>query len=77
MCDRGNFAPGGDLSPYLNYFPNLPGNRRYYNFSIGEADFFALDSDTNEPDGVTVNSAQAQWYALLLLLLCTLLFGAQ
>jgi tartrate-resistant acid phosphatase type 5 len=46
--------------PYLNYF-TLPGNERYYDFSWGPVHFFALDSDTNEPDGVNQNSKQAKW----------------
>jgi tartrate-resistant acid phosphatase type 5 len=46
--------------PYLDYF-TLPGNERYYTFSAGPVDFFALDSDPNEPDGTTVTSKQAAW----------------
>ncbi|HEV3136871.1 MAG TPA: metallophosphoesterase, partial [Pirellulales bacterium] len=52
--------PSGD-QPYLNYFTGLPGNRRYYTFTQGPVQFFALDSNSNEPDGVTSNSVQAQW----------------
>lgn len=46
--------------PYLDYFA-LPGNERYYDFVAGPVHFFALDSDTSEPDGVTADSAQGQW----------------
>jgi len=46
--------------PYLDYF-TLPGNERYYTFTWGSADFFALDSDENEPDGVGRSSVQATW----------------
>lgn len=46
--------------PYLDYF-TLPGNERYYDFTWGSVHFFALDSDTHEPDGVEVNSQQADW----------------
>jgi hypothetical protein len=46
--------------PYLDYF-QLPGNERYYDFVRGDVHFFALDSDESEPDGVTVDSVQAQW----------------
>ena len=46
--------------PYLSYF-QLPGNERYYTFRRGQVQFFALDSDPNEPDGTGVNSAQAAW----------------
>src|SRR3954454_847183 len=41
--------PQGD-QPYLNYF-SLPGNERYYSFTQGPVQFFAIDSDENEPDG--------------------------
>src|SRR6185436_2129527 len=46
--------------PYLAYF-TLPGNERYYDFVRGPVHFFALDSDPNEPDGVTSTSIQGQW----------------
>ena len=51
-------ATGAD--PYLNYF-TLPGNERYYDFGWGPVHFFALDSDTHEPDGVDSASLQAAW----------------
>ncbi len=46
--------------PYLDYF-SLPGNERYYDFTWGSVHFFALDSDSNEPDGVGRSSDQAAW----------------
>ena len=46
--------------PYLDYF-TLPGNERYYDFAWGPVHFFALDSDSREPDGVGLSSVQAQW----------------
>jgi hypothetical protein len=46
--------------PYLDYFA-LPGNERYYDFVRGPAHLFALDSDANEPDGNTAESAQGEW----------------
>jgi hypothetical protein len=46
--------------PYLDYF-TLPGNERYYDFTWGPLHFFALDSDSREPDGVGASSAQAAW----------------
>jgi tartrate-resistant acid phosphatase type 5 len=55
-----NPDPTGD-QPYLNYFTGLPGNRRYYTFTEGPVQFFALDSTFNEPDGNTSTSTQAQW----------------
>ena len=46
--------------PYLDYF-TLPGNERYYDFVRGPVHFFAIDSDSREPDGVGSSSLQAQW----------------
>lgn len=46
--------------PYLDYF-TLPGNERYYDFVKGPVHFFVLDSDPNEPDGITSTSKQAEW----------------
>lgn len=51
-------APGAE--PYLGYFA-LPGNERYYDFVRGPVHFFALDSDSREPDGVGRSSMQAAW----------------
>ncbi len=48
--------------PYLDYF-TLPGNERYYDFVWGPVHFFALDSDSHEPDGVGSSSIQAAWLA--------------
>ncbi len=33
----------------------------YYDFTQGPVRFFVLDSDRNEPDGITSDSAQARW----------------
>jgi hypothetical protein len=46
--------------PYLDYFM-LPGNERYYSFVWGPVEFFAIDSDDNEPDGISASSIQAEW----------------
>lgn len=46
--------------PYLDYF-TLPGNERYYEFTWGPVDFFAVDADSNEPNGVNASSKQAKW----------------
>ncbi len=46
--------------PYFDYF-TLPGNERYYDFVLDNVHFFALDSDSREPDGITSGSVQAQW----------------
>ena len=50
----------GALQPYLDYF-TLPGNERYYDFGRGAVHFFAVDSDSQEPDGITDSSTQALW----------------
>lgn len=50
----------GNLDPYTDYF-TLPGNERYYDFRQGPVHFFALDSDSDEPDGVSAGSIQAGW----------------
>jgi hypothetical protein len=47
--------------PYIDYFPALPGNHRYYDVAIGTIHFFCVDSDPHEPDGIGANSTQAQW----------------
>ena len=46
--------------PYFDYF-TLPNNERYYDFVQGAVHFFMLDSDRNEPDGITAGSKQAIW----------------
>ena len=46
--------------PYLNYFV-LPGNERYYDFTWGPVQFFAIDSDPHELDGISSTSTQAVW----------------
>lgn len=51
-------TPGAQ--PYLDYF-QLPGNERYYDFVAGPVHFFAIDSDSDEPDGTSASSAQASW----------------
>lgn len=51
---------GAKLQPYLDYF-TLPNNERYYDFVRGPVHFFALDSDVDEPDGITSTSIQGQW----------------
>ena len=49
-----------NAQPYLDYF-TLPNNERYYDFVQGPVHFFMLDSDANEPDGITSASTQASW----------------
>ena len=47
-------------APYFAYF-TLPGHERYYTVRRGPVEFFILDSDEQEPDGITADSVQAQW----------------
>jgi hypothetical protein len=54
------YNPEG-LQPYLDYFPDLPGNRRYYDVRLGLVHLFVVNSDDHEPDGNLANSAQAKW----------------
>ena len=49
-----------DAQPYLDYF-TLPGNERYYDFVWGPVHFYAINSDSREPDGVGRSSQQADW----------------
>src|SRR5258706_305909 len=46
--------------PYFNYFSFYSQNG-YYDFVQGPIHFFILDSDSNEPDGMTSISKQARW----------------
>jgi len=48
------------LTAYLGYF-TLPSNERYYQATRGPVSLIVLDSDPNEPDGVTSDSAQGRW----------------
>jgi hypothetical protein len=50
-----------DAQPYLDYF-TLPGNERYYDFARGDVHLYALDSDSAEPDGISVGSTQHRWF---------------
>jgi hypothetical protein len=49
-----------NAQPYLDYF-TLPNNERYYDFEWGNVHFFAIDSDSDEPDGAEHPSIQSQW----------------
>jgi len=74
---KGSYGSGGDqnrffpslgnhdwnttgAAPYLDYF-TLPNNERYYDFTWGPVHLFAIDSDSDEPDGNSSNSVQANW----------------
>jgi len=46
--------------PYFNYF-SFYNENGYYDFTKGELHFFVLDSDSNEPDGISSTSEQAKW----------------
>ena len=49
-----------NAQPHIDYF-TLPNNERYYEFVKGNVHFFVIDSDSDEPDGRTNSSVQAQW----------------
>ncbi|MCG5480865.1 MAG: metallophosphoesterase [Ensifer alkalisoli] len=55
----------GNVAAYLDYF-TLPDNERYYDFQIGPVHFFALNSDSDEPDGRSSTSTQGQWMKSIL-----------
>lgn len=55
----------GTLQPYLDYF-TLPGNERYYAVERGPVEFFMLNSDSHEPDGVKSTQTQGQWLEMAL-----------
>ena len=67
-ADRNRFFPSlgnhdwntPGAQPYLDYF-TLPGNERYYEYTWGPVHFFAMSSDSREPDGVGRSSIQATW----------------
>lgn len=48
------------IKPYLKFF-SLRDYETYYEFTQGPIHFFMLDSDRQEPDGVTAKSDQAIW----------------
>jgi len=56
------------LDTYLAYFTlpgseftNTSGNERYYDFVQGPIHFFVLNSNAEEPDGISGTSVQARW----------------
>jgi tartrate-resistant acid phosphatase type 5 len=64
--DYGSATPAP--ATYLTYFDlpgsgfdNSSGNERYYDFVEGPIHFFVLNSNSEEPDGTTSTSKQAQW----------------
>lgn len=64
--DLSDAVPAPDS--YLEYFTlpgkgftNSSGNERYYEFTWGQVQFFVLNSNPDEPDGITVGSKQANW----------------
>ena len=50
----------GNVNGHANYF-TLPGNERYYDVSLGLVHLYAIDSDSQEPDGMGSTSTQATW----------------
>lgn len=51
---------GSCSGAYFDYF-TLPGNERYYEVDLGLVHLFAVDSDSEEPDGAREDSIQASW----------------
>ncbi len=47
---------------YFDYF-ELPGDEHYYTIEWLPVEIFALNSMPGEPDGITADSAQAEWLA--------------
>lgn len=56
-----------NLVPFGQFF-TLPNNGRYYDVCYGPLHLFFLDAAASEPDGKTVNSKQARWLQLKLML---------
>jgi hypothetical protein len=50
----------GNIKAFTDYF-TLPGNERYWEVARGPVRFFCVDSEPQEPDGTTAESAQAAW----------------
>jgi len=65
-----DYGDGGGVGAYLDYF-TLPGTgitstgtsgtETYYDFVLGPVHFFALDSNVDQPDGVSPTSVQGAW----------------
>ena len=63
-----DYSDGSGVNEYLSYF-TLPGsdfisssnNERYYDFVWGPVHFFAINSNSHEPDGTSSSSVQALW----------------
>ncbi|HNW88967.1 MAG TPA: metallophosphoesterase [Bacteroidales bacterium] len=50
----------GAIVNYLDFF-TFPGNERYYDFVKGNIHFFFVNSNPDEPDGISDSSVQAAW----------------
>ncbi len=55
-----DYTDGGGITAHYNYFV-LPNNERYYDKIIGEVHLFMLNSNTQEQDGTSSTSLQADW----------------
>ncbi|PWB69743.1 alkaline phosphatase [candidate division GN15 bacterium] len=53
-----DYTDGGGITAHYNYF-TLPGNERYYSLVRGSVQFFMINSNSQEPDGIASTSAQA------------------
>jgi hypothetical protein len=55
-----DYDDGGGINAYLDYF-TLPNNERYYDQVIGNVHLFMVNSNSQEPDGRSGTSTQADW----------------
>jgi len=63
-----DYTDTGGVSVYESYFTlpgsgfsNSSGNERYYDFVWGPVHFFVLNSNSQEPNGISSSSTQAAW----------------
>lgn len=56
---------GTSLNDWLAYF-TLPNNERFYTFRKGPVQFFVIDTDSREEQGITSTSKQAEWLRIML-----------
>ena len=56
----GNHDYDAGIQGYYDYF-DLPDNERYYTFRQGPVEVFVLNSNSEEPDGISKTSKQATW----------------
>lgn len=60
-----DWSDNNGLFGWLEYFA-LPNNERFYDFVHGAVHYFVVCSQTEEPEGITAGSPQAEWLKLKL-----------